>query len=425
MSRNVIVISIEGIATSLVGAYGSSLAETPALDSLAAGGIVLDQCFLDSRVSEEMLTSLWSGEHALTRQLRQSTSKPQANEANADAAQSMLNIWRVLQGTASGVGMLVTDCPRVAKLAEQFGCERIYLVEQLPANRPASDVMQCAVMGLFSAAAEAIQELDEEDCLHRLCWIHSRGLRLPWDTPIELRNNFKDSEDPDPPAGVGPPHLQLTADTDPDEVLGWSQVAAAQTAVLDQAMALLQTIVNEGWSWCFIGIDGCPLGEHNWVGWQQDTLHDEQLQCVAIVRPWPQPLIGWRVAEVCQLPDLAATVAELCGLTLADSWGIAQLGEPQDASPLSWNSWHQVAVLIEAEKVWIRTPAWSCTMESEHSQHLYVKPDDRWEVSEVSNRCHEVVNELRTLANAFSAIANHNCRNQLPKLADILCDYRR
>jgi Sulfatase len=423
LSKNVIVITVEGLSTSLVGAYGSSIAETPTLNGMAAGGIVLDQCFLDSRQTDEMLASLWTGQHALTRLLRHSDSnrEPKADKFEIESGST---IWQAMQA-ASGAAVLVTDCPLAADLAERFGCERVELVEPGAATNPADEVMQCSILALFSTAAEVIEEMREEHCPQRLCWIHTKGLRLPWDAPVELRNSFKDADDPDPPASVGPPQLQVTNETDPDIVVGWSQVAAAQVAVLDQAIALLQTIVGDEWSWCVLGIDGCPLGEHGWVGCGQTSFHDEQLQTAAIISPRPAPLIGWRVAEICQLPDLAATIADLCGLTMSNVWGGTQLGAPEDASPMQWDAKHQLAVLVEEDKVWIRTPAWSCTSASIQSEQLYVKPDDRWEASEVSNRCQDVIDELKFLADRFIAAAKINRRADLVQLSELLCNLHR
>ena len=342
MNRHAIVITVEGISPSLIGALGSNTAETPVIDAIAAQGVVLDQCFLDSRVLEEMLISLWTGQHALSRQFG-------AVENAGVSAATEASIWHSIH-SAGGIGVLVTDCAQTASLAERFGCQQVELVELSRGTEPASELFQCSMLSLFSAAAEVFEELGQEQVTHKLCWIHSKGLRLPWDAPVDLRNSFRDGDDPEPTSEVGPPQLEVTAETDPDVVVGWSQVAAAQAAVLDQSLMVLETMFRDEWSWCILGIDGCPLGEHGWIGYGQESLHEEQLQVTAIFRPWPAPAIGWRVAEICQLPDVAATIADLCGLPCSGDWGRSQLNPPEDASPIECDAKHQVALMVEDDK---------------------------------------------------------------------------
>jgi hypothetical protein len=431
LSQSVIVITVEGISTSLIGAFGSSLAETPTLDAMAARGIVLDQCFLDSREIEEMLKSLWSGQHALIRlpspaQLGGLVETPECDDLAVSAHSENLwlkNIWRSIE-SVGGSSLLVTDCPKAALLAEQLGCEQVELVEHDSIHEAASDVMQCAIVELFSAAAEAILALGQQSGQSRLCWIHSKGLRQPWDAPIDLRISFKDAEDPDPPSSVEPPAIDVTADTDPDLVVGWSQVAAAQVEVLDQAVALLRSVVQDQWSWCILGIDGCPLGEHGRVGFGQKAMHSEQLQVVAIMCPSPEPMMGWRVCEICQLPDVAATIASLAGVELSCAWGGTLLGEPNDADPQRWDARNQVAVIAEGDTTWVRTPAWCGALGAECAT-LYVKPDDRWEASEVGNRCADVLDELREVSLQFVGAVRSNRRSDLQQLSELLCNLHR
>ena len=108
--RSCLAIVVEGLATGLVGAYGASTAETPAIDGMVAEGFVLDQCFVDSQDLPEQLLSLWTGTHALQR------SRP-----GASLTTQPTSLFPNLQ--------LLTDCERVAELAAQIGCRAVTLVQ--------------------------------------------------------------------------------------------------------------------------------------------------------------------------------------------------------------------------------------------------------------------------------------------------------
>lgn len=426
MSQNVIVISIEGLSTTQVGAYGSNTSQTKSIDSIAARGIVLDQCFLDSRDSIENLKSLWTATHAITRS--HSTGQSERSETSS-------TIWTGLQADA---GVFVTDCPRAAELAESSGCSRVVLVESQPADAPAEEVSQCEFYSLLAAAAETLEHLNELTCETKLLWIHSRGLRLPWDAPSDLRSRFKDADDPDPPTELGPPLFPVDASTDPDVVLGWSNAAAAQVMVIDEGVEFLKELMDQfddPWAWCFVGLNAFPLGEHGWVGDGGTPLNNHQLQVVGILSPQPVLPIGWRVDGVCQLPDIGSSIAQMCGIDLnslsigntdeVGRWGESQLQPPNDQPPVNWESRYQSAVLVESEAIWLRAPAWSMRIDANQSISLFVQPDDHWEVNEVGSRCSDVIEELQAACNQFMQAAKMGSRDALAKLNEVSCNLLR
>lgn len=439
MNRNVVVISIEGLSTALVGAYGSNTAETKTLDSIAACGIVLDQCYLDSRDLNQVLSSLWTGQHAMVR------------EHFVNCSQTL---WQVLERSGHAV-VFVTDCPKTAAFAEKCGCSRVLLVEAALPTQPAEEVMQCAAMSLFAAAAEAMEQLDTEASSTKLCWIHTRGLYQPWDAPLDLRARFADSDDPDPPSDVGPPQMVVDQQTDPDLIVGWIQVASAQASVLDQGIEFLRDFIDQldnDWSWCILGIDAYPLGELGRIGRDEglskpEALATHHLQVAAIFSPEPELPIGWRVDQICQLPDVAVSIAELCGIELNSSqhdrgsassdavalWGRSQLEAPEDRSAMQWNHVHQLACLVEGEQSWLRTPAWSMRTKGpaggpdagQDNELLFVQPDDHWEISEVGSRCRDVLEQLVEVRSKFIEAVKVGRRDLLPKLDELHCNLLR
>lgn len=421
--RGVLLITIEGIGTGLVGAYGASLGATPALDALAARGIVLDQCFLDSQDLRQQLTSLATGRHAL------------------QTPSHAPNLWQLLT-QAPQAARFLTDSSVAAEWAADVGCEEITFVQPPEVEQAANSTHESGLVALFANAA---QELGDEDA-DGFVWIHSSGLKLPWDAPLALRAQFTDPEDPAPPCGVTPPQFEVTPHTDPDTIVGWGQVAAAQISMIDDCLAMLLAILDsrpdaDDWACSILGLGGVPLGEHQHVGWGRPQLHGEELHCVAIVRPAPAVPIGWRRAELCQLPDMAATLRECCGVAdeANTAWGRSLLAWIPSDIPARWHKEHTLAIVRTEHQLWLRAPAWSVvweidmatdlhalTNDNESRQvKLYVKPDDRWEVSEIADRCPQVVDVLSQHARALLTCLDANSREQVPELEEVLCELLR
>ncbi len=426
---------------------------TPSIDGLAASGILLDQCFVDSQCLASQLASLWTGRHAL-----QSLRSVQAEQAPTGD----WNLWQQLASRHGQVGRLFTDSEQVAEAAEQWGCESVTLIKptwQFPANdtndqgsldsaakiAPAEDSSQCALMELFAAVADELSE-----CPPGLIWMHSRGFRLPWDAPLSLRTAFMDPDDPQPPQDVYLPSQAVDEDTDPDVLVGWSQVAAAQAAVVDEGFSALRDKISQradapGWSWLLASLGGTPLGEHGWLGWNQPQLHGEELHVAAIILPAERSRwsvgVGTRRPELFQLPDLAATLAGLLDLDFPQTgWGknVLELGAAE--SPTRWPTPHCLAMIATAQQTWLRTPAWSALFDGgatdEHNVaasnaagaqrvRLWVKPEDRWEVSEIADRRRAIAERLSELVRQFHWAVGKDDRSLLPALDDELSNLLR
>ncbi len=410
--RNGIVIVVEGVNTGLVGAYGTNTAVTPSLDRLAARGLVLDQCFVDSLNPRKQLLSLWTGRHAVQ-----------------DRDEPTWTMWKQLM-TSGYDASLITDCPVVARVAEELGCPRVILVEVDAPEEAADDWTECALTRVFIAAVEELSEPES----NRVVWIHSRGLRHAWDAPLELRERFIDPEDPSPPSEACVPAITITHDTDPDEVIGWAQVAAAQVAVVDQGIDILMSTIESradanDWTWMVLSPGGVPLGEHGRVGWSTPETHGEEVSCLAIIQARVDQPIGSRRAELCQLPDLVITFLDAINVELPSTeniWGRSLLKLGPFSAPSLWPAEFQSACIFDdIEQPWIRTPAWSSNGLTNKLPQLFVKPDDRWEVSDVSSRRLDVVERLQEIATEFHKCAWSGKREALPILEDELCNLIR
>lgn len=279
-----------------------------------------------------------------------------------------------------------------------MGCRDATAIALTPSVEPVEDWLDCNLLELFTFAAEVLSEQSG------LVWIHSSGLHLPWDAPIDLRQQFTDPDDPSPPSSVTPPSIELSSNTDPDEVIGWGQVAAAQATVMDEGLATLQATLasrhdTDDWAWLFASIRGIPLGEHGRVGWPQDAknaataTYAEELMSPCIIVPRNAatcdskeshdpdaekiavkeiatrgPSVCSRRAELFQLPDLAATLLSLLELDSSSGeddlklWGQDILDLEVCDSPPNWSPQHQLACVQSEDRLWIRCPAWSATV---------------------------------------------------------------
>ncbi|HAC90868.1 MAG TPA: hypothetical protein DCF63_09585 [Planctomycetaceae bacterium] len=82
--------------------------------------------------------------------------------------------------------------------------------------------------------------------------------------------------------------------------------------------------------------------------------------------------------------------------------------------------------MVEDDQVWLRSPAWSVQYNSsDETVQLFAKPDDRWEVNDVSARCTEIVEKLRQLGPEFILAARNGERMILPKLDASLTNWIR
>ena len=394
----------------MLGAYGSATSTTPAIDRLAAQSLVLDQCFVDSFDLKLQLRSLWTGMHANC------------------VSPSSWNIWRALEERNQHC-QLITDSPEVAELASSYGCPQVTLVEVPHVTEPAETAVDCSLTHVFAAA---IQHLADPQT-NGLIWIHARGLRHPWDAPLDLRTAMTDPEDPLPPSTTVLPDVTVDDDTDPDLIVGWGQVAAAQVAVLDEAIDALEQALaaredGDEWAWLLSSTGGVPLGEHGLIGRARQEAYAEEVAIPVIVHPAIPLPVGFRRAELCQLPDLPLTllVAMGCDVEHASGlWGrnMWQAGPPRMST--EWPAEMSLAWFERDDHLWIRTPAWSLLQTKDMAAQLYVKPDDRWEVSDIAARRDDIVDQLLALAPQLRSASGQSLRTALPQLDKVLTSLQR
>ena len=66
----------------------------------------------------------------------------------------------------------------------------------------------------------------------------------------------------------------------------------------------------------------------------------------------------------------------------------------------------------------LRTPGWYLRLAA--APELFAKPDDRWEVNDVADRCDGIVDALRRLAGQYEELLQANRLEELPPLDETL-----
>jgi membrane-anchored protein YejM (alkaline phosphatase superfamily) len=313
--------------------------------------------------------------------------------------------------------LLVSDdeCLATSDFASSFSDSLLVTSQQAP--QLAREVRSTATAVLFQAAAEELGRLAQPGFL----WLHAGGLNTAWDAPYELRERLADEDDPSPPQLITLPSLVLPKGYDPDELLGYVQAYAAEITALDESLAALLASIDETCDPAntlvvFTSPRGFPLGEHGAVGPTGDSLCGEVLQVPLLVRfPGRQERL-MRLPGLHQGVDLWRTLAGRLGYASEAGWGVDLLAVAtgnQNSHPFTFAS--------RGNDLAIRTSDWFYRQEYREGEpriELYAKPDDRWEVNEVSQRASHVVESFGGLATWLRTQAGLPARPSLPQLPE-------
>jgi hypothetical protein len=403
LTMNAICLVIDRLHSGYLGAYGNGWIETPAFDRLAAESFLFDNLLIDTPELETLYRSYWQGWHAL--------SAPPPQDRPALAA--------ILREAGVHTALLTDDrTVREHPLAVDF-----------------DDVIQVDPPWQFQMAAEGhfeqthlarcfVQIIDSMQAAPQpyLLWCHLASLGLTWDAPPEFRRGYWQENDPEPSLSADVPDRLLPDDHDPDEVLVASQAYAGQVSLWDTCLGGLWEALREhptGRETLLLLTSprGFPLGEHRRIGPCDEALYSELVQVPLAIR-FPDGLEATARSQALVEPaDLRAT--------LLDYWRIADsLSSPSSASlmPIIREEVRAVRdrlVIVgrDGERA-IRTPAWH--LRAAEVSELYVKPDDRWEVNNVTSRCQEVVECLQDTLMQSEQTLRSGRISDLPPLSEAL-----
>ena len=399
--KRAVVLVVDRLGAGWIGPYGNTWLETPNFNRLAAESLLFETAIADSPELAKHVRSLWTGQHAA---------------AHGDSALPSL---AALARRAGGTATLLTDESAVAEhsLADDFSARHVLPAPM--ARDSAESIEQTGLFAFFAAARALIEQQPEPG----LIWLHARGMAGPWDGPLELRQQFADEEDPEPPPLVQPPSQVLEPSCDPDLLLGYSQAYAGQVSLADMCLGLLLAGLEEqsasGETMLVVTSPrGYPLGEHGLVGEVEAALYGELLHVPLLMRV--PGMEAARLQRVVQPNCLAEFIAERCGWNssgeaILTDLLLAELG-PQGG----------MAVAVGERQRAIRTPAWFLRELSDADgtpqYELFAKADDRWEANEISSLCGEAVELLAAELTRFAAAPGSRQFANTAQLAELLCN---
>jgi arylsulfatase A-like enzyme len=393
MPANVLVIVIDGLRASALGAYGNTSYATPALDRFAAESLLLDWCFAPSPELDDIYRALWHSNSL-------ADSPPVASLAGRFAVEGYTTT-------------LVTDDPSVSTCTSANDFDDIVQVvgslEMASNGKRAIESSETDLAHIFSATIQQFGEIRQDQ--PRLVWLHARGMYGPWDAPVELQQSLLDENDPPTVKSIAPPDFIMGSAEGPDAAFRYACAYAAQVMVLDQCLEELVDATAAGrddrWLITLVGARGFPLGEHSRIGGVDPRTHAEQLQVPWLVR-FPDRMGQLvRVAALTSHHDLLPTLVDYIDRrrTLDQSAFDGASVVPFASSLRA--GWRDAAISTSASARSIRTLAWCLREDFAHNKNsitsndagsnpeLYVRPDDRWEANDVAKLCPEVVEELR------------------------------
>ena len=382
MPPRLLLVTVDRLPAWIVPAWGATWVSAPALDALAGRGVVFDRLIAPSLDPGQTLDAL--GGALVTAAARAGLRPTLVTDDAAFAAR-----WAA---EGDGVALSVTVVPalvprRSARRAEETNLGRLF----------------AAARGLLAGGEESI------------VWVHAGSLGLAWDAPESFREPYLDPDDPPPTEGVAVPSLRIDADTDPDLVMGHRQRLAAQVSLLDRCLGELVAslpappLSAEAWTICFAGVRGMPLGLHGLVGLPGGDAAEmpfgESLHLPALVVDGRGRMAGQRYPGLVMPADVGETLREIVGLPARLPATAEEPARPMSDLLDTWTHDDRDRVIgVVPGGMAVVTTHWFYLEEdvsdAEARRRLHAKPDDFFEVADVSSRCPEVMAALREIAAA-------------------------
>jgi hypothetical protein len=393
-----ICLVVDRVHAGMLGAYGNSWIRTGQFDRLASDSFLFDQAVIDCPQLEQVYRGYWFGSRAAA---------PRAGVASF--AQAL--------ATSGMHAALLTDEPDVARFAGAADFAERVIIESPPDAQSAEDVADTQLARLFGSLTAWLESPPRPFCL----WVHARGLGAAWDAPLEMRDQYAEDEDPEPPRFTAVPNRRLADPIDPDELLGITHAYAGQISLLDACLgAFYDLFLQSQWAattqLTFTSSRGFPLGEHHRIGRCDEALYNETVQVPWLMR-FPDGFGKLaRSQALVQPADLPGTLLDWLDVDRAAlSWSHASsllgiAGGDDEAL-------RDCVLLNSQQDRAIRTPAWLLRQPTGGAAELYAKPGDRWEVNEVAKLFPNVVAGLQA---ALSEMAQPGPAGPSSPLAEAL-----
>lgn len=364
----VLVVAVDRFPAWIVPAYGATWVAMPGLTSLAGRGLVFERVIATTDDQRRMLAGIVGGLH--------------------DA-------------------VVVTDDPRLAA-AELSPRADLRLVAAAVKTEAEVDPEATNLGRLFAAAADVVAGGA------RCVVVHATALGVAWDAPEGLVEAYQDPDDPPPPPGAAVPELTVTADTDPDLLVGIRHVFAAQLTLFDRCLeALLESAGDESWTVLVVGLRGFGLGLHGRVGVGDMPPFSELVHVPAVLVDAHGRMAAQRFGGLVTHADLGSTLAELAGASGRQAAAVGPSCGRGLASLLTdWSAVGRDRVICTVRGgIAVVTAGWQAVVARPVDAgaamapdlRLFAKPDDFFELCDVANRCPVEADELGGLAAAAAA----------------------
>lgn len=401
---NIICLAIDRLHAGYLGAYGNTWISTPALDRLAAESFVLDRAMIDSPQLDILYRSLWLGLHAMV---------PTA------AAEPQRSLPKQLT-KAGWQTILLTDEAAVAEHPLATAFTKRELLKPAPALRTvAATADDTQAAEFFAAAADQVQHAKSPFLL----WLHTGTLGSIWDAPLELREQYRDEDDPPAESWCEVPDKLLPERFDPDELLAITHAYAGQVTLLDELVGPLIASIDDAelaanTLLVLLSPRGFPLGEHRRVGLCDNALYNELTHVPLMLRFPDRRGAADHSAALVQAADVSATILDWAGLK-PSSTPSSIPGHGRSLLPVVEGNpsagFDRACISAPPDQKVVVTPAWSLRISSDKTE-LFAKPDDWFEVNEVSNRAPEVVEQLLSALAEFESACQSGAPATLSKL---------
>lgn len=394
---NVLMITVDGLRASALGAYGNTSFETPGFDRLASESVVADWCHAGSVELRDIYRALWYGVH------------PQRPKDFSSGHPSIAQLF----AEGGYHTTLLGDQPNLADLSGTNDFDEIEWLEPEVAT-PAKSIGTTHFAALMSRLGQLIDSPSEEISsaekqTPQFIWLHTQGMFGPWDAPLDLRALAVEEGDPEPYNGTDSPCLMAESGFDPDERLPYLFSYAAQVQTLDACIGALLEMLDGKVSVCVLGLRGFPLGERGMIGGIDLRLPATQLHVPMMFRTADRRGRLQRIGQLAEQTDLQPTLCELARLEAPNSEGanLLSIAEYQQTP------WRDHSIAISAKTKAIRTPSW-CLRGAE----LYVRPDDAIEVNDVANLRSDIAAQLQQAITDFERrceVGEPLCEDSLPE----------
>lgn len=428
MNQNdIIVIAVDGLGASALGAYGNTWFETPCLDELACESVLAEWCFAPATGLAAVYRSLWTAAHPLRFPPQQKEGLTPPHVEPEGLPQLFAN--RQYHTT------LLSDDPALKQYPGVQGFADLAWLSPAAARHTA-DPAETHFAHMFARASELLAEhkhhgvppAGRNESQKHFLWIHLRGMTGPWDAPLAWRQTLCDDDDPAPYDGTIPPCAELNG-KNPDEVFQFACAHASQVQLLDTCLGAfcdsLRLEANQNGEAApllvIVGTRGFPLGEHGCLGHIRPQLFTENVHLPLLIRFPDKTGQLQRINALVETGDVMPTLLDWVAPSTTNP--IRTEGRSLlplvTGKPTAWRD-HTVSISEGGLRA-IRSPSW-CLQENSAEvgvaarndtnpspkRQLFLRPDDYHESNDVADLRGDVVEGLAEAIRQFERACQQN-----------------